>query len=94
MDMKDNPTNRKKVTGAIGKVAKELMGFMISDESVVEIPLNACNDFQDMLERMHDDAVRYACTSYPAEPRGNCKDCEYFPFCTADIVKNEEEDEE
>ncbi len=45
MNMKDGDTNRKKVKGAIGKVAKELMGFMISDESVVEIPLNVCNDF-------------------------------------------------
>ena len=45
MNMKDGDTNRKKVKGAIGKVAKELAGFMISDERVVEIPLNACNDF-------------------------------------------------
>ena len=45
MNMKDGDTNRKKVKGAIGKVAKELAGFMISDEGVVEIPLNACNDF-------------------------------------------------
>ncbi len=43
---------------------------------------------------MHDDAVRYACTSYPAEPKSDCKYCEYFPFCTADIVKIEEEEDE
>ena len=86
MGMKDSPTNRNAASAAIGKVAKEIQGFMISDENIVEIQERACDEFVAMLETMHDDAVRYACSSFPAEPRGKCGDCDYFPFCTADLV--------
>ncbi len=92
--LKDGKTNRKDAGAAIGKIAKELRNLMVCSEDAVEISQEACNEFHDMLDRMHDEAVEYACTSFPAEPKGNCKDCAYFPFCTAEIVSVDESQEE
>ncbi len=91
--LKDGKTNRGDVEAAIDKVAGCLKDLMIFDEDTVKITLDACNEFQDMLDRSHDEALRYACTSFPADPRKDCKKCEYFPVCTKDDLKAGEEEE-
>ena len=42
------------------------------------------NEFYEMAEEMHGNAIRYACTRFPAEPRIKCTDCRYFFACTGD----------
>ncbi len=92
-NLNDNKTNRKSASAALKKIGKEMQQFMVSDEDTVEITQDACNEFQDLLERMHGEAVEYACTSFPARPICKCEDCDYYPFCTADIITLDDETE-
>ncbi len=89
--LKSTETNIKKASAAVRKIAKAVSEGMVSDGETVEISLEARNEFLDMLERMHGEAVEYACGSYPARPRVRCEDCRYFPACTADRTDAGEE---
>jgi hypothetical protein len=92
--LNDNKTNRKDAAAAVGKVASCFLAGSVCDEERVEIPLDALNEFYDMARSMHDDAIRYACTRFPAKPRIKCSDCSYFSACTSDRPSLEDEGDE
>ena len=64
---------------------------MLSDDDTVEISLDARNEFTDMLEQMHKEAMECACSSFPARPKVRCEDCRYLSVCTADKTDAGEE---
>ena len=78
---------------ALNKISARLINGMVASEGVVEIPQSTLDAFLGMVREKHREAVEGCRTDLPADPRGDCKDCEYYYACTADIVRIQEEEE-
>ncbi|MBR4504552.1 MAG: PD-(D/E)XK nuclease family protein [Candidatus Methanomethylophilaceae archaeon] len=89
--LKRTDTNAGKAAAALRKIAKAVSEGMLSNDDTVEISLDARNEFIDMLEQMHKEAMEYACSSFPARPKVRCEDCRYLSVCTADKTDAGEE---
>jgi hypothetical protein len=93
-NLNDTKTNRLDAQRAIGKIAGFFRSGIAYDDRRVDIPREALDEFYEMAERMHDDAIRYACTRFPAEPKVRCSDCRYFYACTGDKPSLEADSDE
>lgn len=87
--LKDTTTNRKNIGGAISKVAGIIAGRLIATDNVLIVPTETLEDFNRMVDEMHSEAMEGSRTGFPAEPKIECKNCDFYKICTAQIVSVE-----
>ncbi len=88
---KNDKTFRKNLKPAIRKLARLLDNGFIKEAEEIYVPRESLDIFLSQLDSLHDEAMGYRSTEYPAAPKGQvlCKDCPFFPACTKDVVRVE-----
>ena len=82
LGMNDNKTNRGKISSGLKKIYKTIKsGILIIDGKVV-IPSDTLERFLSVVDGFHLKASSEVRSSFPAEPRGDCRLCNYFKACT------------
>lgn len=86
---------QKSMATALGYLEKLLTGRMVVTDTTVEVPSETLEAFLEMVDTMHEEAVRLSRTELPARPVIDCRDCDFFEACTRDVVnvKGGEDDE-
>ena len=77
---------QKSVATALKYLEKMLAGRMIVTETTVEVPTGTLDAFLELVDTMHEEAVRLSKTELPARPVIDCRDCDFFEACTRDVV--------
>lgn len=62
---------------------------MIATDNVLIVPTETLEDFNRMVDEMHSEAIEGSRTGFPAEPKIECKNCDFYKICTAQIVSVE-----
>lgn len=84
-DIKKDPA--KSASTAISKLEKMISGGISAVEGTIEVPRETLDRFLEDLDRMHEEAVSYSLTEFPARPVINCRDCDFFEACTMDVIR-------
>ncbi len=84
---------RKGLPPAIRKLAGLVDGGLILDAGTVYIPQENLDRFLERLDIIHEEAMGYMLTQFPASPRGqvNCPECPYFQACTGCRTEKDQE---
>ena len=79
---------------AIGYVADRIVGGMVVTRRSVEIPEEVLDRFLETLDGMHAEAVEASMKDLPANPRIDCRDCDYYEACTREVLTIEEDEQD
>ena len=91
LGMNDNKTNRNNVVGGLKAVHKFIASGILLFKDEIVIPIDVLNDFLKDVDEAHERASYQSCSSFPPEPRINCRRCNFFKVCTRDPVELKEE---
>jgi len=91
LGMNDNKTNRSNIAGGLKAVHKIIAHGILLFEDEIVIPIDVLDEFLKGVDEAHETASYQSCSSFPPEPRINCRKCNFFKVCTRDPIKLEEE---
>lgn len=73
---------QKDLVPALNKLCKHIKGGTLVTESSIEVPATVLDAFMETVDQLHSQAMSMILTDYPATPRADCRDCQYFQACT------------
>jgi len=91
LGLNDNKTNRKTVTGGLKAVYKIIKTGTFAIQNELLIPSDTLEKFLTLIDSSHEKASYQEYSSFPPEPKGSCKKCNFFKACTRDPVELDEE---
>lgn len=84
--LKDGGTNRSNAAIALNKIAGVVAsGFFAEDKEVI-VPSDTLERFLAGVDEDHTVASEQYYSDFPAAPRRNCRNCDFFKACTRDIT--------
>ena len=92
--MSQAKSNRDTVAAGLRKISKLVKGGLIVVGDKVEVPSDTLDSIMETIDRMHAEMVEQSRTGFPAAPRTNCENCQYFSVCTKDIIVPEADSDE
>lgn len=78
----DAKTNMKNASAAINKVASHFKEGMLFAGNEILITEGKLKEFGQWIDEMHAKAREMSLTTFPAEPRGKCDNCDFRKACT------------
>ena len=89
--LNDNKTNRGLIVKGLKAIHKVIGPGILVFKDEILIPSDILDDFLESIDEAHEKASYQSCSSFPPEPKINCKKCDFFKVCTRDPIKLEEE---
>ena len=70
------------------KCSEESSPYFVNSK-VVDIPRQSLESFVSTVAIMHSRMIEQSCGSFPCDPMGECRDCDFRSLCTGSIVQVE-----
>lgn len=86
LNLKETKTNKGNVARALGRLSEVVGSGMYHDERAVVVPSDTLNKFLDIVDMDHASASEQTYSEFPASPRRECSQCDFFKACTKDLV--------
>jgi hypothetical protein len=87
LGISDAKTNRDNVSKILRKLSDIISSGMFVDVDEIAIPSDTLEKFLSMIDKDHDLASAQTYTEFPASPRRNCSECDFYKVCTRDVIE-------
>lgn len=94
LGLKNGSTNISTVQAGLRKIAGYAKGGLIITDTCVDVPETTLSATMARIDEMHAQMMEQSRKEFPASPRVDCKNCQYFKVCTKEILIPEGDSDE